>query len=84
MSNPCHRCDITDGDDLEEGGCCAPYPVKIPCGAPVLLVPDCDEVPPVMEYDEETEEFSLLSVLYDENCSAILDQNNDEITTLIA
>lgn len=87
MSNPCgQHCDFTDGDngDVTDLGCCTPYPVKIPCGAPVLPVPDCDEVPPVMEYDPETEIFSLSSVLYDENCSPILDQNNAEITTLIA
>ena len=88
MSNnhPCTACDFTDGDEpvLEERGCCTPPPVKRLCGAPVLPVPDCDEEPPVMEYNPETEEFSLSSILYDQNCSAILDQNNDSITTLIA
>lgn len=83
MSNPCNRCDITDGDygDVTDRGCCTPYPVKIPCGAPVIS-PECDEVG-VMEYDEETEEFSLVSAIYDENCDAILDQNSDTITSII-
>jgi hypothetical protein len=86
MSNPCSACDITDGDEpeVEERACCTPPPVKKPCGAPVLPVPDCDEEPPVMEYNPVTEQFSVVSVLYDESCSAILDQNNDAITTLMS
>lgn len=86
MSNPCSQCDLTDGDEpeVEDVGCCTPPPVKRYCAAPDIPVPECDEEPPEMEYDPDTGSFSLSSVLYDENCSPILDHNNDEITTLIA
>lgn len=86
MSNPCSACDFTDGDspEVEESACCTPPPVKKLCGAPVLPVPDCDEVPPEVTYDPETETFSVVSILYDENCSTILDHNDDEITTLMS
>lgn len=85
--NPCcHPCDVTDCDDpnedaLRDKGCCAPIPVKRTCLSPVLPVPECDEVPPEVVFDPETETFQLFSVLYDENCSAILDEDDSEIIT---
>lgn len=87
--NPCcHPCDITDGDDpdddsLRDKGCCAPIPVRRTCLAPVLIVPDCDEEDPTVEFDEDTERFTLSTILYDENCSPILDEDDSAIITVI-
>lgn len=83
MSHPCHH-DCSDfTDDETDLGCCSPLPVRITCDAPVLPVPECDEEDAVMTYDPDTEQFTVSSILYDQNCSAILDQNNDAILTLI-
>jgi hypothetical protein len=82
--NPCHhQCDWTDGDtpEFEDAGCCTPLPIRRDCAAPVLPTPECDEEDPEVVYDPETEGFVVLSVLYDENCSPILDQDDDEILT---
>lgn len=84
-TNPCcHDCDFTDGSEPQDDtGCCTPLPVTIPCGAPVLPVPECDEEDPVVTFDEETEEFTVLTNLYDTLCSAITDSVGSVITTPI-
>jgi len=84
--NPCHHpCDWTDGDEptTDDLGCCSPYPIRKTCEAPEVRVPDCDEQDPVVSYDPETEEFTILTNLYDQNCSPITDQNSSIIQTLI-
>lgn len=83
--NPCcHDCTDFEEPTLEDKGCCTPMPVRRTCEAPALPVPECDEQDPVVEYDPETEKFTVLSVLYDENCSPILDEDDDPITTAIS
>lgn len=85
-TNPCqHDCDFTDvSDDPNlDTGCCSPLPTRRDCGAPVLPTFACDEGAPVVTYDEETEEFTVTTTLYDSLCSAILDSTSDPILTLI-
>lgn len=87
MDSPCcHNCDFTDVSDLPEQdtGCCTPLPVRIECGAPVLPTPDCDEQDPIVEYDPDTEEFTVLSTMYDQNCSALTDSTGSPLLSLIA
>lgn len=86
----CKRhCDWTDGDDpdddnLRDKGCCTPIPVKLTCLAPVLPLPQCGEVNPIITYDPETEEYFALTTLFDSNCSAITDSTGSPFLTLIA
>lgn len=85
--DPCHHtCDWTDGDepDVTDLGCCAPLPIRIDCEAPVLPTPECDEAAPVVVYDEATETFTVLTTLYDSECSALLDSNLSPLLSLIA
>lgn len=85
--NPCHHsCDWTDGDEpaIEDAGCCTPAPIRRDCAAPDVPVPECDEDQPEVVFDPDTEDFSVWSILYDENCSPILDENDSPIQTLIA
>lgn len=84
--NPCHHdcTDWTDGDDPSAMlGCCGPIPVRMGCEAPVLPVPECDEEDPVVTFDEDAQEFVVTTKLYDENCSVIRDENDDDILTQI-
>lgn len=83
MSEHCnHDCtDFTDGDDA---GCCSPIPVRIPCEAPVIPAFPCNEAAPVVAYDEDTEEFTVLSTLYDSECSQLLDSTGSPLLSLIA
>lgn len=85
MNSPCcHDCtDFTD-DPREDTGCCAPLPVRRECGAPVLPVPACDEVDPITNYDPETEQFTVLTILYDSECSALLDSTSSPLLSLVA
>lgn len=85
--NPCHQaCDWTDGDEpvLADAGCCSPAAVRRDCEAPTIPTPECDEAAPVTEFDPVTEQFTVLTTLYDEQCSAILDDLGSPITTLLA
>lgn len=86
-NHPCrHCCDWTDGDepDVTDGGCCSPAPVRRDCRAPVLPTPDCDEAEPVVTYDPETEEFTVTTTMYDNECSALLDSDSSPLLSLIA
>lgn len=85
-TNPCHHdCDFTDGDDSEDDlGCCTPLPVRRDCGAPVLPVPECDEEGVVMTFDPDTETYTALSIMYDNQCSPWWTTSiNDPWTALI-
>ncbi len=87
MSNPCHHdCDWTDGDEpvLEDAGCCSPLPVRITCEAPVLPVPECDEEPATLTFDEDTESFVATVGMFTKACSPWLDKNSDPWLALIA
>jgi hypothetical protein len=87
MSSPCHHhCDWTDADqtDLTDEGCCSPAPIRRNCNAPTLPVPECNEEDPVITFDDDSEEFTVITKLYDQNCSAITDQNGSIITTAIS
>lgn len=84
-----HCCDITDGDDplddvLRDKGCCTPIPVKRDCVAPVIPTPECDEADPVVIYDPDTEQFYVLTTIYDSNCSALIDSTGSSLLSLIA
>ncbi len=83
--SPCHHdcSDFTD-NPLDDRGCCGPIPERRDCGAPVVPVPACDEEDPVIEFDEDTEEFFALGKLYDSNCSALTDSNGSILTALVA
>ncbi len=82
--NPClHQCDFTDDPDVTDLGCCSPAPTTRTCEAPVLPTFGCDEEAPVVTFDEDTEEFTVLTTLYDSLCSAITDSTGDPILTLI-
>ncbi len=86
--NPCrHPCDWTDEDaditDPDEG-CCSPAPVRRDCRAPVLPTPDCDAQDPVVTYDDDTEEFTVTTTMYDHECSALLDSDSSPLLSLIA
>jgi hypothetical protein len=85
-TNPClHECDFTDGaEPIADTGCCTPLPTRRDCGAPTLPTFACDEVEPIVAYDPETEEFAVLTTLYDSICSAITDSAASPILTLIA
>lgn len=87
MANPdpcCHDCTDFDDPTTDDAGCCSPAPTRRTCEAPALPVPECNEVDPIVAYDPETEIFSMLTVLYDSNCSALLDSNSDPLLSLIA
>jgi len=86
---PCHYpCDFTDGDDPSEGsdlrdkGCCSPIPVKLDCLAPVIPGPECTDNDAELVPDPNTGEFLIWSTLFDQNCSAISDNNDSNILTL--
>lgn len=87
--NHCRRhCDYTDYDDpiddiLRDKGCCTPMPVKHTCRAPIIPSAECDEEDPEVEFDPETQTYRVFSILYDQNCSPISDQNEDPIITQI-
>lgn len=83
MSHPCHH-DCSDfTDDETDLGCCSPLPVRITCDAPVLPAQQCPDEETEMEYDPETESFTLYAQLMDQNCEPILDQNSLSILTPI-
>lgn len=85
--HPCHH-DCTDFPDLtdeaEDKGCCVPAPFRRTCEAPILPVPQCDEENPEIIYDEDTEEFFAVGILYDSECSPITDQSFSTLTALVA
>lgn len=85
--NPC-RHDCTDFPDLtdeaEDKGCCMPLPARRTCEAPILPVPECNELDPVVQYDEDTEEFIVVSQLFDSECSPLLDSSGSPLYGLIA
>lgn len=80
----CHDCTDFAEDPTQDAGCCTPLPVRIECGPPALPVPDCDEEDPIVSYDPDTEEFTVLTTLYDSNCSALLDSLGSPLLSLIA
>ena len=88
QENPCrHPCDWTDGDEPTDNtdlGCCAPYPIRKSCDAPELPVPECDEQPAELTYDEETEEFVATTRMYDSDCGLLLDSDSEPLLSLIA
>lgn len=90
MSNCCngqqtHRiCGDFDTTDQTDLGQCFPYRVKRSCDAPTLPTNECDEADPVVEYDPETEVFTVLTILYDSECSPISDSTGSNILTLVA
>lgn len=77
-------CGQFDTTDLTDEGQCFPYRTKRSCDAPTLPTNECDEADPIVEYDPETEEFTVLTILYDSNCSPISDSNASNLTTLVA
>lgn len=86
MSNPCHHsCDWTDGDtpDVTDEGCAFPAPIRKSCEAPALPEVQCEGDSAEFEFDPETEEFTAVVGLYDQNCLQILDQDDEPITTAI-
>jgi hypothetical protein len=50
----------------------------------VLPVSECDEEDPEMIYDDETEEFFALSIMYDSTCSPLTDSTGSVLKSLIA
>lgn len=58
-------------------------PIRRDCEAPVIPVPECGEEDQEIEYDSDTESFSVWSTIYDQNCSPILDHNDTPIKGLI-
>lgn len=86
--DPCRALDCTDFPDLTDGaedkGCCKPIPFRRTCEAPVLPRTECDEIDPTIEYDEETEEFFAVGIMYDSECSTLYDQSDSPLLSLIA
>lgn len=83
---PCHPCcDWTDGDqtDVTDAGCCRPAQIRRTCDAPTLPVQQCPDEETEMVFDEETEEYTLVGQLLDEDCEPILDQNSADILVTI-
>ncbi len=76
-------CGTFEEPEIEDKGQCSPYRVKITCDAPTLPPNECGEVVSGAVYDPITGGFYIISAIYDENCSAILDNNNDPITSLL-
>lgn len=82
--NPCcHDCTDFDEPEVADHGCCTPMPVRRTCEAPVLPTKECEEDEPVVEYDPDTERFTVVTILYDQECSPITDENDSPITTVI-
>ena len=83
--NPCHHdCSDFPDPDVTDLGCCSAMPIRRDCEAPTIPNPDCDEADPIVSFDPDTEEFTVLSILYDENCSPISDSAASELTTIIS
>jgi hypothetical protein len=83
--NPCcHDCTDFPEEQDTQTGCCAPIPVRLTCEAPVLPVPACDEEDPEIIYDEDTEEFFAVGILYDSECSPLSDSAASTLTALVA
>ena len=83
-NNPDRNCcgDFSDPEVPDMGGL-FPRKIRIDCEAPEIPANDCDEADPEVVYDAETESFKIYSIVYDENCSAILDQDDSPILTEI-
>jgi hypothetical protein len=69
--------------DVTDGGCSWPLGTLRDCEAPVLPTLNCNEAEPDIIFDADTGLFSVWSTLFDQLCSAITDQNNDPILTLM-
>lgn len=69
--------------DVTDMGQCAPAAIVRTCEAPEIPVPECDEEEPVTTFDPDTESFTVLTILYDEDCSPISDSTASNITTLV-
>ncbi len=85
MSHPCHH-DCTDfpETDSTDLGCCAPYPLRRSCEAPILPTPNCDEQDPVVTFDEDTETFTITSIMFTNECSQWLTKDGDPWLAKIA
>lgn len=82
--NP-NTCSWTSSDvtDLTDLGQCVPASVRRTCDRPVLPVQTCPNEVVSVEFDPETESFTLLGQWLDQNCEPILDENGAVITTPI-
>jgi hypothetical protein len=83
--SPCHYdCSDFPDPDVTDIGCCSPHPIRKDCEAPAIPAFQCDEEEPVVEYDEDTEEFTVTTTMYDSECSALLDSADSPLLSLIA
>ncbi len=83
-NTPRSVCGTFDTPVVVDLGRCSPYRVKISCEAPTVPLPECSEVPEIEYHPENpSHPFTVWSILFDENCSAILDQDDNPIQTLI-
>jgi hypothetical protein len=78
-------CDCTDFEEpiITDRGCCTPMSVRRTCEAPVVPAQQCPDEETEMVYDPETEQFTLIGQLMDQDCLPILDQLNRSILTPI-
>lgn len=80
-----HICGEFEEPNNPDDGCCFPYRVKQNCEAPDIPEPECgDEIEVEHDPDDVLTPFKVWSTLYDQNCSAILDENDSAIRTLAA
>lgn len=67
---------------LPDAGRCSPRRLKIDCEAPTIPVPSCGDYDFTIIYTPGgNPPFSVISILRDQNCNPILDEDDDEITT---
>lgn len=71
--------------DVADEGSCSPPSVKITCEKPIKPQSECGETTFTIEaHPGEIPPFTIVSQLYDENCDAILDEDSEGITTIVA
>ncbi len=64
-------------------GRCFPYRLKLSCAAPDLPVPGCGDYDFTIVYTPGAiPPWSVISILRDQDCNPILDEDNNQITTI--
>ena len=84
QDNHHNQCGKFEKPSNPDDGLAWPYRQKMSCEAPALPEPECgDEYETEYNPDDPTSPFTIFSTLFDENCSAILDNFDSPILTAI-
>lgn len=76
-------CGLFEEPTVPDEGRAWPKAVKISCEAPALPPVECGAYTTVYTPDRPGHPFSIYAPLYDESCVAVVDEDGNEIVTVI-